>query len=98
MWVCDDSKRLSRSGIQGIFRRLKRLGGGVRWSAHTLRATWAVNLIRNGADTFSLQILGGWNDIEMPKHYTRALSIDDALRVHRRASPGDRFINIDKQK
>jgi site-specific recombinase XerD len=92
LWVSDDGTRLSRSGLQSFFKRLKTLGGGVRWSAHTFRSTWAVNLIRAGGDVFSLQTLGGWTDLEMPRHYTRALSVEDALRTHRRASPGDRFI------
>jgi integrase/recombinase XerD len=45
--------------------------------------------MRNGGDVFSLQTLGGWTDLEMPRHYTQALKVEDALRVHRRASPAD---------
>ena len=49
----------------------------------------ALTLLRGGADTFSLQILGGWKDLEMPRHYTEALKIEDAMRVHSKASPAD---------
>ena len=70
-------------------RHFKIIGGGVRWSAHTFRVTFAVNFMRAGGDVFSLQTLGGWSDLEMPRHYTAALKFEDALKVHRKASPAD---------
>jgi len=89
LWISVNGNRFSRDGIQTMIRRLRVLGGGVRWSPHTFRITFAVDFMRNGGDVFSLQTLGGWTDLEMPRHYTRALKIEDALRVHRRASPVD---------
>ena len=97
LWMGRWGRPLSMSGIQSIFRHLKPIGGGVRWSAHSMRVTFAVNFMRAGGDVFSLQTLGGWTDLEMPRHYTAALKIEDALRVHRRASPVDKilFLNPD---
>jgi integrase len=72
-----------------MIRRLKKLGGNVRWSPHTFRNTFAINFLRAGGDTFSLQTLGGWSDLDMRRHYIAALKIEDAFRVHQKASPAD---------
>jgi site-specific recombinase XerD len=89
LWLKADGCPLSYTGVQITIRRLKKLGGNVRWSPHTLRNTFAMNYLRAGGDPFTLQILGGWTDLEMPRHYTAALTAEDALKVHRRASPVD---------
>jgi site-specific recombinase XerD len=91
LWLKEDGTPLSKSAIQTMVRRLRNHGGNARWTPHTFRNTFAVNLLRGGADTFSLQTLGGWKDLEMPRHYTQALKIEDAIRVHSRASPADRM-------
>jgi len=93
LWLKEDGTPLKKSAIQSMIRRLKRFGGGVRWTPHTFRNTWAINLLRGGADTFSLQTLGGWVDLEMPRRYTRAMKIEDAINVHKKASPADRMEN-----
>jgi integrase/recombinase XerD len=49
--------------------------------------TFAINLLRAGGDAFSLQMLGGWTSLDMPRRYTRAMKAEDAIRVHKRASP-----------
>jgi len=92
LWVREDGVPLSKTGIQSMVRRLRRFGGNARWTPHTFRNTFAVNLLRNGADTFSLQTLGGWKNLEMPRHYTLALRLEDAVRVHARTSPADRLL------
>ena len=91
LWLKEDGTPLGKRGIQSMVRRLKRFGGNVRWTPHSFRNTFAVNLLRGGADTFSLQMLGGWKDLEMPRHYTRALKMEDAMRVHCKSSPADRM-------
>jgi len=72
-----------------MIRRLKKLGGNVRWSPHTFRNTFAINYLRGGGDPFTLQILGGWEDLEMPRHYCAALKVEDAFKIHFRVSPAD---------
>ena len=93
LWLKDDGTPLTKSAIQSIIRRLKKYGVDLRWTPHAFRATFAINLLRGGADTFTLQTLGGWKDLEMPRKYTRALTAEDAFRVHRKASPADRMEN-----
>ncbi len=93
LWLKEDGTIFTKSAIQSMIRRLRRFGGGVRWTPHTFRNTWAINLLRAGADTFTLQTLGGWTDLERPRRYTQAMKIEDAIRVHKRTSPADRMEN-----
>ena len=57
-----------------------------------------MDFLRAGGDTFSLQVLGGWTDLEMPRHYTAALKVEDAFRVHNRASPADALTREDPDR
>jgi len=91
LWINQNGKRTQKSAIQIMIRRLSKYGGDYRWTPHTFRKTWSINMLRGGAGVFSLQILGGWKDLEMPRRYTRAMNIEDAVRVHKKASPGDRL-------
>lgn len=58
---------------------------------HMFRRTFAVQFIRNGGDPFRLQMLLGHEKLDMTRHYSQALSQEDALRAHEAASPGDRL-------
>ena len=89
LWLGKAGRPLKSAGMQIMVRRLAMLGGNARWSPHTFRNTFALNYLRAGGDPFTLQILGGWEDLEMPRHYCAALKAEDAFAVHRRASPAD---------
>jgi len=49
--------RLTDNGVKCIFKRLKKVMGfhGVRLSAHTFRHTFAVRMVKAGADAFTVQ-------------------------------------------
>jgi site-specific recombinase XerD len=97
IWIRRDGQPFRKEGIQTMIHRLRKLGGNVRWSPHTFRNTFSINYLRSGGDPFTLQILGGWEDLEMPRRYCAALKVEDAFAVHRKASPADqmkRFIGI----
>ena len=89
LWLNEFREPISKIGIQTMIRRLRKLGGNVRWSPHTFRNTFAINYLRGGGDPFTLQILGGWEDLEMPRHYCAALKVEDAFKVHQKASPAE---------
>jgi site-specific recombinase XerD len=91
LWIGRDGRPLKKDGIQIMIRRLSKLGGNVRWSAHTFRNTFSINYLRAGGDPFTLQILGGWEDLEMPRRYCAALRVEDAFAVHKKASPADQM-------
>jgi site-specific recombinase XerC len=91
LWLSATGRPITKVGVQTMVRRLKRLGGNVRWSPHTFRNTFAINYLRAGGDPFTLQILGGWEDLEMPRHYCAALKAEDAFKIHEKASPADKL-------
>ncbi|NQS88770.1 tyrosine-type recombinase/integrase [Patescibacteria group bacterium] len=94
LWLNLSGKPFSRAGIQTMIRRLSKLGGNVRWSPHTFRNTFSIGYLRAGGDPFTLQILGGWKDLEMPRRYCAALKVEDAFRVHEIASPADKLSEV----
>lgn len=63
---------------------------GKRVSPHTLRHTFAVNWLRNGGDTLSLQRLLGHSSPAMTARYVNFLTADLA-EMHRSVSPLDRL-------
>jgi len=97
LWIGRDGRPFKKDGIQTMVHRLRKLGGNVRWSPHTFRNTFSINYLRAGGDPFTLQILGGWKDLEMPRRYCAALKVEDAFAVHKKASPADqmkRFLEL----
>jgi integrase/recombinase XerD len=63
---------------------------GKRVSPHTLRHTFAVNWLKNGGDTLSLQRLLGHSSPAMTERYVNFLTADLA-EMHRTVSPLDRL-------
>jgi integrase/recombinase XerD len=63
---------------------------GKRVSPHTLRHTFAVNWLKNGGDTLSLQRLLGHSSPAMTTRYVNFLTADLA-EMHRTVSPLDRL-------
>jgi integrase/recombinase XerD len=61
-----------------------------RVSCHTFRLTFAVNYLRNGGDTRSLQEILGHSSYAMVQRYTQLLD-EDLKLAHGKASPGDRL-------
>lgn len=93
LWITEDGKPLIKTGLLSTIRCLKRFGGNVRCSPHTFRNTFALAYLRAIFDPFTLQILGGCEDLEMPRYNTAALKAEDAFRVHMKASPADALMS-----
>ncbi len=86
------------SGMQTMLRRLRRHSVDTLWTPHALRRTFATSLLRAGADVFTLQMLGGWKDLEMPRHYSQSLRMEDAVKVHARTSPADQVAALEDDR
>lgn len=65
--------QMTRGGLKAIFRRFGERAEIGKLSPHDLRRTMAVLLIERGAPTRLVQVLGGWDDIQMVERYTRTL-------------------------
>ena len=83
---------LTRLGLLRLFTRLGKKGGieATRCSPHTLRHTFAVEFLRAGGNTFTLQQLLGHTDLAMTNRYV-ALAQADIENQHRQFSPVERL-------
>lgn len=86
-----DLKPMKRDGLQQTLERLGRRSGiRASCSPHAFRRTFAVQMLRNGANVFSVQALLGHSDLEMTRRYC-AIAQTDVEAQHRRFSPVDSF-------
>ncbi|UMZ73103.1 tyrosine-type recombinase/integrase [Natranaerofaba carboxydovora] len=66
-----ENKKLTDNAVKCIFKRLKKVMNfkDVRLSCHTFRHTFAVNMIKNNCDVFTLQKMLRHNDLSMSRRY-----------------------------
>jgi site-specific recombinase XerD len=90
LWLSEEGKRLSCTGVQSMIQSLKKRAGisGVG-SVHRFRHTFALNFLRVDKNVFNLQYLLGHSDLDMVRRYTATMGMEDALRAHEKASPAD---------
>jgi site-specific recombinase XerD len=82
---------LTRSGLQQIIRKHARAAGiGQPVSPHGLRRTFAVEILKNGANVFSLREMLGHTNLQMTQKYL-LLAQADVEDQHRLYSPADSF-------
>ena len=92
LWLSEERRPLTTSGVQSIIQRLKeRCHVGGSGSIHRFRHTFAVNFLRADRNVFNLQYLLGHSDLDMVRHYTQTLGMEDALKAHEKSSPADLF-------
>lgn len=59
-------------------------------TAHAYRHTWATSMIKNGVDPFTLQKIGGWQDIRTMRKYIQ-MDTTQIRESHERYSPINRL-------
>jgi site-specific recombinase XerD len=97
LWVIYEGKQFTWWGVDNMIRRLKQklhVSKNIKLSAHVFRHTFAIRYLRGDGfnletrgDPFTLQDIGGWTTLDMPNRYAAARKIEDAYKVHRKASP-----------
>lgn len=83
-------KAFGPSGIYQVMKRLARNAGVPNPGPHAMRRTFVVNVLREGANVFSVQALMGHADLQMTRRYC-AIAQTDIAEQHRRFSPADRL-------
>jgi site-specific recombinase XerD len=90
LWLTEEGKSFTNAGIQSLVKRLKqRAGVDSEGSIHRFRHTFALSFLRLDRNPFNLQYLLGHSSLEMVRHYTATLGMEDALKAHEKASPAD---------
>lgn len=96
MFVSKKRGRLTRAGMDLIFRRLSQRSG-IHVTPHALRRTFVILSLRAGMSATHLQALGGWSGLEMVSHYAQLEDID-LLQAHKEHSPIDRLVRSNRRR
>ena len=91
LWVTHprcDSERLSYDGLRGILSRRSQEAGVEAPSLHDFRRAFALSMLRNGTDIFTLAKLMGHEGITVLQRYLKQTNLDTE-EAHRRAGPVD---------
>ncbi|EGG35237.1 tyrosine-type recombinase/integrase [Paenibacillus sp. HGF5] len=64
---------------------------GKKMTAHVYRHTWARSMVLNGADLFTLQKMGGWQDVRTMRRYVQ-MDTRDVRLSHDQNTPINKFI------
>ena len=71
LWLTEEGKPLSGTGLQSMIKRLKqRAGVDSKGSVHRFRHTFALEFLRADRNVFNLQYLLGHAELEMVRRYT----------------------------
>jgi integrase/recombinase XerD len=98
LWLTESGQALTKSAINSLFRHLRlKYPHIAKLSPHVFRHTFSIDYLRAGGDPFTLQQLGGWTDLDMPRRYAAALTQEDAMKVHGKASPAEFILGKDGQ-
>ena len=90
LWLSEEKNPLRSSGVQSAVDRLKKRAGIYeKGCVHRFRHTFALNFLREDRNPFNLQYLLGHNSLEMVRHYTATMGMEDALKAHEKSSPAD---------
>ena len=84
-------ERLAYDGLRGIMSRLSSRTGVDKQSIHSFRRYFALEMLRNGVDIFSLQLLMGHSDIQILRRYLKQTN-QDAYKAHIKGSPVDKTL------
>ena len=88
LWVTQEGECLTYWGLREIIRRRSTLAKVKAPSLHSFRRAFALNMLRAGADIFSLQKLMGHADLQVLRRYL-AQTNQDTFEAHRRGGPVD---------
>lgn len=92
LFINRHKERLLPSGLRQILCRLSERAKVEYQPPHSFRRLFAITMLRNGVDIYTLQLLMGHEDIQVLKRYLRVTQ-DDALRAYNSGSPVDKLLS-----
>jgi integrase/recombinase XerD len=90
LFVTKDGRPLDRGQLLKIMTRIGQRAGIIGMNVHRFRHTFAINYLRNGGDTYTLQMMLGHSSMDMVRRYL-ALAQADLDKQHQLASPVDHW-------
>ena len=94
LWVTNRESQLTYSGLRQIIRRRSKDANINPPSLHSFRRYFALQMLRNGVDIFSLQKLMGHADIQILRRYLQQTE-EDIRTAHRLGGPVNNLLGID---
>jgi integrase/recombinase XerD len=91
LWITKDGERLTYSGLRSMLRRRSAAAGVTTPAIHSFRRLFALTMLRNDVDIFSLQRLMGHSDIQVMRRYL-AQSDKDIQNAHVKGAPVDNLM------
>jgi len=88
LWVTSSGERLTYDGLRSMVKRRAAAANVKDPTLHSFRRLFAITMLRNGTDVFSLQKLMGHADLQILRRYL-AQNDTDTREAHRRAGPVD---------
>ena len=88
LFISIHGERLTYTGLRLLLKRRARKAGVSFQSPHSFRRLFALEMLRNGIDVFSLQLLMGHADLQILRRYLKQVS-SDLREAHNKASPVD---------
>jgi len=82
---------ITRNGLHQILARRAEWAGVEKQPPHSFRRLFALTMLRNGVDIYSLQLLMGHADLQVLKRYLK-LTQQDSLRAHIKGSPVEKLL------
>ena len=86
LFTSRENNRLTYSGLRMLLQRRSNKIGVAYQSPHSFRRLFAITMLRNGTDIFSLQLLMGHADLQVLRRYLKQVG-SDLQEAHLKASP-----------
>jgi len=86
-----DGGRFTYSGLRQVMRRKAEKAGVPVPALHSFRRLFAITMLRNGVDIYTLQLLMGHADLQVLKRYLK-LTQTDSLLAHQKGSPVEKLL------
>ena len=93
LWITKTNTQLQYSGLRQIIRRRAKDAKINTPSLHSFRRCFALQMLRNGVDIFSLQKLMGHSDIQILRRYLQQTE-EDIRSAHRLGGPVNKLLGI----